>query len=102
MYVGETARPLKIRFKEHTRLTRPLSAIGEHIESTGHDIYPNDIKVLDTEQTWLRRKIKEALYIKEHQPELNRDRGYELAPIYDHLVSRDCTSSRHVAPTQLH
>ena len=98
-YVGETARVLKKRYKEHTRQTPPLSAVGEHIQQTGHDIYPDDITVLDTESIWIRRRVKEALYIKEESPMLNRDRGYELAHIYSHLVSHDLTSSGYVAPT---
>ena len=30
MYVGETSRSLGTRFKEHSRLKPPLTAIGEH------------------------------------------------------------------------
>ena len=95
-YVGETARVLKTRFKEHTRKTAPLTAVGEHIRDTGHNITPENIVILDNEESWTRRRIKEALYIKEHRPDLNRDQGVELPPIYDHLVSRDLRSD-HVA-----
>ena len=65
--VCETVRVLKKRFKEHTCQTPhpPLSAVGEHVQQTGHDIYPDDMKVLDAEPIWLRNRVKEALYIKE-------------------------------------
>ena len=95
-YIGETARALDVRFKEHKKVKGPLTAIGEHLSGTGHTIDTENIKVLDNEEQWFRRKIKEALYIQEGNPPLNRDRGYELPHIYGHLLSRDRTSD-HVA-----
>ena len=87
-YIGETARVLKVRFKEHTRLKHPLTAVGEHCATTGHPILASNVKVLDVEEPWLRRKVKEALLIKENLPSMNRDRGWELPAIYDNIVSR--------------
>lgn len=92
IYIGETARPLKVRLKEHTRRTPPLTAVGEHCTNTGHNIPVQNVKVLDTEQLWLRRKVKEAILIKERHPVLNRDKGLELPAIYDHIVVSHGTS----------
>ena len=86
-YIGENARVLKVRFKEHTRLTHPLTAVGEHCAKTGHSIPASNLKVLDPEEPWLRRKVKEALLIKEKTPSMNRERGWELPAVYDHIVS---------------
>ena len=96
VYIGESGRSLKVRFKEHTRHTYPLTAVGEHCQATGHSIPPSNIKVLDTETPWYRRKVKEALFIREKQPPLNRDRGLELPAIYDHIVSRGTSVPSHV------
>jgi hypothetical protein len=97
VYVGETSRTLKKRFSEHLSQKGSLTAVGDHIAKFRHQIGTDDVKVLDSEPGKLRRKVKEAIYIKEQAPQLNRDRGYELAPIYDHLVSHDMTSqSSHV------
>ena len=40
----------------------------------------NNIRVLCREQEWHRRKVKEAIYIKQHGPTMNRDQGYQLPP----------------------
>ena len=95
-YIGETARVLKTRFKEHIRRTPPHSAVGEHRDNTGHSFPESNIKVLDSEEHWYRRKVKEALQIKEKRPSLNRDRGLELPAIYSHIVSRGAYAPSHV------
>ena len=79
-YVGKTAREVHKRFEEHTRQPYPLTAVGEPIMDTGHNILPDHIKVLDSEETWYRCCIKEALYIKEHRADINRSQGVELPP----------------------
>jgi hypothetical protein len=87
-YVGETSRTLEVRSHDHIHKRTPLTAVGKHIEDTGHGIPEDNIKILDTESVKHRRRVKEALYIKEHTPDLNRDQGIDLAPIYSHIVSR--------------
>ena len=47
---------------------------------------PNKTKVLSTEINTFKRRIK-AIQIKLTKPALNRDNGYELAAIYDTILT---------------
>ena len=85
-YIGETARTLGTRIKEHLSCRQPLSAISEHKLNTGHQCSMKDVKILDHEN-W--RKIKEAINIHREKPTLHRDVGQELPPILLRLVSHD-------------
>ena len=88
-YIGETARTLGTRFKEHTDGKHPNSAIQEHIAKTGHQATIEDIKIISKEDKDFQRKIREAVTIHQRKPNLNRDRGQEIPPILLQLVSRD-------------
>ena len=48
---------------------------------------PNKTKVLSIEINTFKRRIKEAIQIKLTKPALNRDNGYELAAIYDTILT---------------
>ena len=66
-YIGETLRPLDARIAEHKRCCREgnsSSGVAEHMWSKQHNIKWDDIKILDNESGWTKRKIKEALYMK--------------------------------------
>ena len=76
---------LEIRVKEHQ--SRSSSAVHEHCRLEGHSVDPNKIKVLSTEVNTFKRRIKEAIQIKLTKPALNRDNGYELAAIYDTILT---------------
>ena len=54
-----------------------------------HMISPSDFKVVAREEMELRRKIREAIEIREHRPRMNRDTGYDLPPVYTSLLSHD-------------
>ena len=87
-YIGETGRPLDIRLKEH--VTKSNSAIYEHCTHTGHKIEPDNTKILTTEDSHIKRRVKEAINIKQRRPSLNRDEGLELSPVSGSvLVSHD-------------
>ena len=88
-YIGETARTLGTRIKGHLSCHQPLSAISEHKLNTGHQCSMKDVKILDDEENWHRRKIKEAINIYREKPTLNRDNGQELPPVLLQLVSHD-------------
>ena len=93
-YVGEMARALAVRVKEHARTTGTKTAVGEHLEEKGHTINTEKTKIIYKEDNTIKRKVKEAIKIIKRQPTLNKDPGYELPPIYHHLVSRHRLGSR--------
>ena len=83
--ITTTTRTLEIRVKEHQ--SRSSSAIHEYCHLEGHSVDPNKTKVLSTEVNTFKRRIKEAIQIKLTKPALNRDNGYELAAIYDTILT---------------
>jgi len=89
-YIGETERSLKQRFLEHNRRSSVSSSeVSQHIhvESPGHSIDLDQVKILDREPGYKERGIKEAIFIRARQPSLNRDQGrYQLPPIWDRLL----------------
>ena len=68
--IGETARTLGTRIKEHLSCRQHQSAISEHKLNTGHQCSMKDIKILDNEENWHSRKIKEATNIYREKPTL--------------------------------
>ena len=95
-YIGETARTLETRLKEHNRKVGNLTAIGEHLVETGHKIDKDKVTIIGREDKFWRRKIHESVKIREHKPPLNRDFGYQLPAIYNSLL-RPPTTPRCVA-----
>ena len=57
--------------------------------------------VLDREQDWLKRKVKEAIHIKQRAPSMNRDQGYQLPPIYGQIIPRPPPSEPDQSPWSL-
>ena len=83
-YIGETARPLDTRIKEHR--SRVSSAVFEHTTQEGHNS-DLQVKILCTEPHWRKRKTREAIEIFQSTPSLNRDQGLELAPVFKQVLS---------------
>ena len=79
-YIGETGRMLATRMKDHLNLRNPLTAVGEHCAHEHHTITKDSVRTLAREDSWLKRKVREAIEIKIGQPAMNRDQGYELPP----------------------
>lgn len=94
--MGETARSVGTRFKEHSRTKGTLTAVGEHTKLHQHNIGLDDVQVIAREDHFWKRKIREAIEIRVQQPTLNRDAGYELPAIYDDLLSHDRPPGGHV------
>ncbi|KAI8496921.1 zinc ion binding [Branchiostoma belcheri] len=89
-YIGETERSQKNRFLEHRRPSSVASEVSQHIhiESPGHTVDLEGVRILDTEQDYFKRGIKEAIYIRSLQPSLNRDGGrYRLQTTFDPLLT---------------
>ena len=51
------------------------TGVGDHCQATGHSVSMKDTKVLTRESNWHKRKVKEAIYIRQRAPTMNRDLG---------------------------
>jgi len=80
IYIGEPARPLSTRIKQHLPCRQPLSAVSEHKLNTDQQCSMRDVNIFDSEENWQRRKIKEAINIHRGKTVLNRDIDQELLP----------------------
>ena len=91
-YVGETERTVAARFQEHTStsmnaLGHYKSAMLQHARQAHHHFRKSDVTVLDREHNWVKRGIKEALYIKALSPSINIDPGrHSLSSHYDKII----------------
>ncbi|KAI8482899.1 hypothetical protein Bbelb_393170 [Branchiostoma belcheri] len=80
-YIGETSRPLKVRYKEHCRPSANgySSAIFHHLQhSQGHSFKLESTDILDRETRWWERGVKEAIYERMYNPNLNREGGLRV------------------------
>ena len=62
-YVGETQQALKKRMSQHRRPApdnTPDSAIYTHLSTSGHSFRDKDVVILDTEERWHERGVKEG------------------------------------------
>ena len=81
-YIGETSRSLCECVKEHSK-EGSNSAIYQHCYTKGHP-FPNidQFKVIDQEKSQIACETKEAIHIHKEDPELNRNVGKWLSPVY--------------------
>ena len=88
-YIGETGRTLDVRLKEHkwaVRLDYTNNDIAVHANKTMHDIFWDSAEVLEQESNWLKRRLEEALYIRDEDTTMNLDQGFQLNPIWSALT----------------
>ena len=84
-YIGETARTLWERCKEH--LKQP-SAIHVYIQQTGHNTTDTSFNIIGRDNWGLARTIKESINIRVNNPTLNQNIGkYNLSHIWDRVLS---------------
>ena len=75
--------------KVHSRLHLAASEAGLLMDNaTGHSVSMDNLRVLDRVQDWMKRKVKEAIHIKQRAPSMNRDQGHQLPPIYGQIIPR--------------
>ena len=95
--IGESGRLLSTRLKEHKKavdqLSKHHSAVAEHVCDTGHEIDWDSVSVLGKEPWQYRRKVLEAIFIKQERPSLNRDQGLDISPIFEPLIPANNTAS---------
>ena len=89
VYVGETGRTLNIRQKEHKRHlfngNTEDSAVAAHAHQEVHDIDWENTFVLDYDDNFFKRKVKEALLIRQKN-NFNQDSGLAVSPIWLSLL----------------
>ena len=70
------------RIKEHDRDIRlartQTSAVSEHANETGHLPIWKEVKFIDRDPHWYTRRVKEAIHIRLHPNNINRDSGTEI------------------------
>ena len=85
-YIGESARTLAERFKEHQKSPSPFH---DHCNISGHKADINNFSIIGREDQSLTRAIKEALFIRVNDPSLNRNIGkYHLPHIWDEVLHK--------------
>ena len=57
-------------------------SIYVHLLCTGNKIGPLNSKILTSEDSNIKRGVKEVIYIKQLRPSLNRDEGLEIPTVY--------------------
>ena len=83
-YIGETARMLRERCKEH--LKQP-SCIHVHIQQTGHNTTEDSFNIIDREDQGQARTIEESIFIRVNNPTFNQNIGkYNLSHIWDRVL----------------
>ena len=83
-YIGESARTLEERYKEHLKAPSP---IFEHESITGHKTSLENFKIIAREDQGMARAIKEAIYIRVNNSTLNRNIGkYNLPHIWNKVL----------------
>jgi predicted GIY-YIG superfamily endonuclease len=92
MYIGETGRTIETRMKEHLRHFRlgqlEKSAVAEHSILENHCIHWEEAGILCRSHGYWDRIIKEAIQIKTHPENFNRDQGFRLQKCWDVLLRR--------------
>ena len=77
-YVGETKQSLRARVNQHRRPSSSEaqnSAVYTHIKNSGHIFNPEEVVVLDKEERWFERGVREAIWERVEQPSLNKKGG---------------------------
>ena len=83
-YIGETARTLGERCKEHLKQPSPIHV---HIQQTGHRITDTNFNIISREGQGQARAIKESIFIRVNSPTLNQNIGtYNLSHLWDRVI----------------
>ena len=95
-----TGRYMQERIKEHDRDIRPArtqtSAVSGHANKTGHHPLWNEVKFIDRDSHWYTRRVKEAILIRLHPDNINRDNGIEIPEAWIQR-SRNTTGDRYIS-----
>jgi hypothetical protein len=104
-YIGQTNRTIETRRKEHMRHLRlgqpDKSAIAQHALETGHRVEFNNTCRLARTKGYMDRIIKDAIEIKLHPDNINRDGGHILSRAWKPAIVRIGISQRGMRAQQL-
>ena len=82
-YIGETARTLEERCKEHLKQPSPHPCA----HTTGHSMTDTSFNIIGREDQGQARTIKESIFIRVNNPTLNQNIGkYNLSHIWDRVL----------------
>ena len=108
-YIGETGQTLGKRLQQHQRDVREkksTNGIYQHLRrNRKHKSRWEEVKVIDNERHWYKRKIKEAVYINAVDPScnngklMNLEKGYEISTIWNAFNTRARKSIMHTQET---
>ena len=89
-YIGETASPFGMRFKEHVAITKAsTTTVGDHLKLSSQSLDMSSFSILAREEDMFERNIRKAIEIFCRAPTLNRDADCEFPAIYQDVLSRD-------------
>ena len=63
-----------------------LFSVADHVIVEGHQLDWNSAKVVNREKRWRSRNVKEALWFQNTECTLNRDKGWEIDPLWLSLL----------------
>ena len=64
------------------------SAVSEHVHKTGHYPLWNEVKFIDRDSHWYTRRVKEAIHIRLHPNNINRDSGIEIPKAWMPMIKK--------------
>ena len=71
------------------------SPVAMHVRDTGHNFPVDQAQILDQDESWFGRGVREACHIRIRGSSLNRDGGrYHLPAMYNSILSRQSPSAR--------
>ena len=82
VYIGETGRPVGERMLEHRRDVRlrrtDNSAVAEHAWDSDHPPNWDEVRCIAQDKHLYTRRVKEAIQIRLHPNNINRDNGIDI------------------------
>ena len=85
------------RIKEHYRdlwlLRTQTSAVFEYANMTRHFLLWDEVKFFDEDPHWYSRRVKEAIHIRLHPNNINRDCGIEIPEVWVPMIRQHSSRS---------
>jgi len=106
VYIAETGRAMQDRIKEQDRGIRlartQTSAVSEHANETGHLPIWKEVKFIDRDPHWYKRRVKGAIHIRLHPNNINRDSGIEIPEAWIPTIKKHNNRSTTIMRLEMH